>query len=135
MSTKPGDRLPWILVTGDVIVLGVVTLFGFASHGELGSAGLRLLTTFIPLLAGWFAAGPVLGAYRPEYALQVSELWRPAWAMILAAPLAAWLRSLWLGTAIVPVFVAVLGGVALTALLAWRLIFLVLWSRRTAVHG
>lgn len=120
---------------GDATVLGIVTLFGFASHGELGDAGMRMLTTFLPLLGGWFAAGPVLGVYQREWALQPAALWRPAWAMILAAPLAAWLRSVWLGTAIVPVFVAVLGGVALAAMLLWRLVFLLMWSRKAAVHG
>lgn len=135
MSNKPDGRAVWILVIGDVAVLAIVTLFGFASHGELDSAGLRMLTTFLPLLTGWFAAAPVVGAYRLELAGQFSGLWRPAWAMILAAPLAAWLRSLWLGTAIVPVFVAVLGGVALAALLVWRLVFLFFWGRRTTVYG
>lgn len=125
----------WILVVGDVVTLGLVTVFGFASHGELGSGGTRMLTTFLPLLIGWFAAAPLLGVYRLDSALKAADLWRPAWAMVLAAPLAAWLRSLWLGSAIVPVFVAVLGGIALLALVAWRLLFLVVWGRRPALHG
>jgi hypothetical protein len=135
MSTKSPLSLLWVLVVGDIVVLAAVTLFGFASHGSLDSAGVRMLTTFLPLLAGWFAAAPFLGVYHPETAAHLVDLWRPAWAMLLAAPLATWLRALWLGTPVVPVFVAVLGGIALLALVAWRLVFVLVWSRRLAAHG
>lgn len=41
------------LVAGDVVAIAVITLVGFASHGELkiSFAG-RMFTTFVPLLAG-----------------------------------------------------------------------------------
>ena len=48
----------FILLVGDIIVLGLITLFGFATHNELGSAGLRMFTTFIPLLAAWLLLSP-----------------------------------------------------------------------------
>ncbi len=115
-------RLFWLL-TGDVLSLGLVTMFGFASHGTLGTAGGRILSTFIPLLAAWFLTAPLLGAYRLEWVAELRQLWRPLWAMILAAPFAAWLRAIWLGGVVVPVFVVVLGGVSAIAILLWRLIY------------
>jgi len=118
-----------ILVAGDLLVLALVTAYGFASHNELGSAGWRMLTTFLPLCAGWLAAGLPLGALNPERAGDLRQLWRPFWAMILAGPLAAWLRGVWLGTPVQPVFVVVLGGVSALALLLWRLVYWILVSR------
>jgi len=55
-----------LLVVGDLFALGGVTLVGFASHGELGTAGWRMLPMFLPLLGGWFLAGPALGVYDLE---------------------------------------------------------------------
>lgn len=116
------SNLIW-LVLGDVISLGLVTLFGFASHGTLDTAGGRMFSTFVPLLAAWFLSAPFLGVYRLDWVAQARQLWRPFWAMILAAPLAAWLRAVWLGGVVLPVFVVVLGGVSAIAILVWRLIY------------
>ena len=121
-----------ILVIGDIIAIALVTGFGFATHGTLGSAGLRLLTTFIPLLIAWFAVAPFLGAYDPQHTLKPSQLWRPFWAMVVAAPLAAWLRGAWLNAPILPVFVLVLGGFSCLGILAWRAVYTLIFSRRLA---
>jgi hypothetical protein len=124
----------WVLV-GDVITLIVVTLYGFASHQTLGSAGWRILTTFMPLLLAWLIAALPLGAYDPEHFMKPRQLWRPFYAMILAAPLATWLRAVWLGTVIMPVFVAVLAGVSALAILVWRAIFWFALTKRKTGHG
>jgi hypothetical protein len=121
-----------ILVSGDVIAIALVTGFGFATHGTLGSAGLRLLSTFIPLLIAWFAVAPFLGAYDTQRAQKPSQLWRPFWAMVLAAPLAAWLRGAWLNAPILPVFVLVLAGFSSLGILAWRAAYSLAFSRRLA---
>jgi hypothetical protein len=123
-----------ILLAGDVLVLGLVTLAGFATHGTLG-AGARMLTTFLPVLAAWFLIGPHLGVFDESLAREARQLWRPFWAMILAAPLAAFLRGAWLGTPILPVFVAVLGGTSALALLVWRGVYLLAALRMRPVHG
>jgi hypothetical protein len=117
------------ILLGDMIVLAGVTVFGFASHGAASTAGSRMLTTFIPLVVGWLLLAPHLGAYDLARAEDARQLWRPLWAMLLAAPLAAWLRGAWLRTPIQPVFVFVLGGVSALSLLAWRGSYLLL--RRT----
>jgi hypothetical protein len=131
-----------ILVAGDIITLALVTVFGFASHGEAGTAGLRMLTTFAPLIVAWFFVAPFFGVYESQRAANYRQLWRPFWAMIVAGPMAAWLRSVMLGmtnqnglnTPIWPVFVVVLGGVAALAVLAWRLIAAVFMTRMSRTH-
>ncbi len=109
-----------LLALGDALALAVVTLIGFATHGELSSAGLRLLSTFVPLCIGWALISPWLGLYHTRYTHSVRDLWRPLLAMFLAAPLAAWLRGFWLNEAIPPVFVLVIAATSALAILLWR---------------
>jgi hypothetical protein len=128
-----------ILIIGDLITLALITGFGFATHGTLGSAGFRILTTFTPLLIAWVAVAPFLGAYDPERALDARQLWRPFWAMVIAAPLAAWLRGVWLNAPILWIFVLVLGGFSSLGILAWRAVYALVMARRLAnpkvAHG
>jgi hypothetical protein len=112
-----------LLVVGDIVTLVVVTVFGFATHGTLGSAGARILATFVPLLIAWAAVAPFLGVYDLEQARDPRRLWRPLWAMVLAAPLASWLRGVMLGAPILPTFVLVIGGVSALGILAWRSLY------------
>jgi Protein of unknown function (DUF3054) len=118
-----------ILICGDVVVFALVTLFGFSSHQTLGTAGARMLTTFIPLVAGWGLIAPFLDVYDPLRAADNRQLWRPFWAMVLAGPMVCWLRGVWLGQVILPIFVVVLGGVSALAILAWRAVFCLFASR------
>ena len=130
MLQDPVQRRRAILLAGDILVLAVVTAVGFASHGTLGSAGARMLTTFLPVLAGWFMTAPFLGVYDPQRAADWRQLWRPFWAMLLAGPMAALLRGFWLNSPILPVFVVVLGGISALSLLGWRLIYALLATRK-----
>lgn len=116
------------LVAGDFLALGLVTAVGFASHGTLATAGSRMLSTLIPLIAAWAAAAPFLGAYNLERVVDLRQLWRPFWAMVLAGPLAAWLRGVWLGAPILPLFVLILTGVGVLGILIWRAAFI--WFAR-----
>jgi hypothetical protein len=118
-----------ILICGDVVVFGLVTLFGFSSHQTLGTAGTRMLATFIPLVVGWGLIAPFLGVYDPRRFSDGRQLWRPFWAMVLAGPMVGWLRGVWLGQVILPIFVVVLGGISALAILAWRAIFWLVASR------
>jgi hypothetical protein len=127
------------LVIGDVVTIALVTGIGFAMHGTLGTAGFRMLTTFVPLLIAWIAVAPFLGAYDPGRAMDAPQLWRPFWAMVLAAPLAGWLRGVWLNAPILWLFVLVLGGFSALGILAWRALYILFSARRLAVpkvtHG
>ncbi|MFU8772800.1 MAG: DUF3054 domain-containing protein [Anaerolineales bacterium] len=124
-----------LLLIGDAFTLGVVTIIGFASHDTLGSAGFRIMATFLPLLTAWVLVSLHLGTYDLACASKANQLWRPAWAMILAAPLAAWLRGLWLGSPILPIFVLVIAGSSAAGMLIWRSIFLILRSKSGQSDG
>jgi hypothetical protein len=120
-------RALYFLILGDVLILALVTVFGFARHGEISSAGTRMLTTYLPLVVSWFLLAPFLGVYDLNRAAEFRQLWRPFYAMVLVSPFAAFLRALMLGNApILPVFVVVLGGISSLAILAWRLLFVLL---------
>jgi hypothetical protein len=56
-----------ILILGDGLILLIVTLIGFATHGESGVSFLpRMSAAFIPLLIGWFLLAPWFGLFNIE---------------------------------------------------------------------
>jgi len=113
-----------VLVLGDILSLAVITLIGFANHKELATFPLeRILATFLPLLAGWFLIAPWLGLFKLEITSNPRQLWRPIFAMGLAAPLVGLLRAMMLNGVVIPLFVLILGGSAALGMLVWR----VLW--------
>ena len=129
------DRERIILIAGDIITLGIVTIFGFASHGTAGSAGSRMLTTFIPLVAAWFLIAPFLKVYDPQVVREWREIWRPFWSMVLAAPMAVWMRGMILDAPILPLFVIILGGVSALGILLWRGVFMFIVGRVKSENG
>lgn len=132
---KRYKNLMVIAIAGDILILAIVTLVGFASHGTAASAGVRMLTTFLPLVLAWFLVSPFLRVYDQAIILDARQLWRPFWAMIIAAPMAAWLRGLMLNSPIMPVFVAVLGGVSALGILLWRGIIWIVFSKMIRGNG
>lgn len=134
---KTHRSLNTILIIGDIAAILVVTLAGFLEHYKT-IQGWRWLSTFIPALIGWFVVAPWLGVYRPDVACEPRQVWRPALAGLLSAPLAATLRGFWLNTPILPVFVLVLGLTHALTFLVWRLLFagVYRWNeRKAASHG
>lgn len=120
MEEKRLPRELWVLVVGDVLVLGLVTVFGFRFH-QMSEAGVgRMLATFAPWLLGWLLAGVPTGVFDTTKTSDWRELWRPLWVMALASPLAGVLRGVWLGVEVRPIFVFVMAGVSGLAMLAWR---------------
>lgn len=132
-----------ILLAGDLLTLALVTVYGFANHQELSTAGGRILATFLPLVLSWLFMSPLSGVYDLERAFDPRQLWRPFWAMVLAGPMAGWLRAMilgWLqgvptGLPILPIFVVVIGGISALALLVWRSIYLFASQRVSSVYG
>ena len=124
-----------ILILGDIITLALVTIIGFASHGTADTAGARMLSTFVPLVVAWFLVAPFLQVYKIEYGLDGRQLWRPIWARVIAAPMAAWLRGLMLSSPILPIFVVILGGVSVVAIFVWRALFWLVASRLRRPNG
>jgi hypothetical protein len=129
MNTSAHKKQLALLAAGDVLALALVTLIGFASHGELSTAGKRMLATFFPLLAGWFLTGPAMGAYDLERVMQPRQLWRPAWGMFVGGAVAAGLRGLWLNAPIIPSFLFVLSSVSALGMLVWRSLAILLFRR------
>ena len=120
-----------ILILSDILTLLIVTLIGFATHGETSISFLpRMLTTFIPLLVGWFLLAPWFGLFNIEIISNSKGLWRPALTMLFAGPLAVVLRGLILNTPIIPIFAVVLSGTSAFGMMIWRTLYFLL-SRRT----
>ena len=94
------------LLLGDILTVLIVTVSGFLFHDQLSTVSpYRILATLLPTLIAWLLIAPWLGLYKEEIYQNWKEIWRAGWAVILAAPFAALLRSLMLGnTPILPVF-------------------------------
>ena len=113
-----------ILILGDLIALGVITLTGFATHGEMGMSYLpRMAAAFFPISAGWFLLAPWFGLFRDEIVTNARQLWRPALVLCFAGPLAALLRGIILSSSVIPVFVVVLSVTSALGLIVWRALY------------
>jgi hypothetical protein len=135
MSNNSKRMAPLILLIGDVLVLLLFVFLGERDHNIAGDQPLArwLLTTFEFALP-WVVAAWVLGAYPSGDAIMPRALLlRSMNAWLIALPLALLLRSLINGTGtIIALFMIValtLGG---AFMLIWRLVFALLWRRRTA---
>lgn len=119
-----------ILVLGDALAIALVTLIGFATHGETGLSFLpRFLATYIPLAISWLLLAPWFGLFQREIASNPKQLWRPALAILFAAPLAVAVRGLILQTEIIPIFIVALGGTSALAMILWRATYFLLRSK------
>jgi hypothetical protein len=133
MQTRKGSSL-LLLAAGDLVVMALITVIGFARHGELSGSGLLLFSSFIPLCAGWALVAPWLGAFETARTADLRQLWRPLLAAFLAAPLAGLLRGLWLGEDIPTAFVLVIAAFSGLGVLIWRSIWTLLVHRQVR-HG
>jgi hypothetical protein len=116
-----------ILILGDILAILIVTIVGFATHGEAGLSFLpRMAAAFFPLLIGWFLLAPFLELFQQECTSNTKQLWRPVLAMIFAASFAAVLRGLLLNAPIVPIFAVVLSATSALGMLIWRGIYVFL---------
>lgn len=119
-----------ILFLGDLLAILLITIIGFASHGETGISFLpRMAAVFFPLSISWLVLALGLGLFQPEAVASIRELWRPALGMIFAASLAAILRGLLLHAPILPIFAVVLGITSAIGMLIWRGIYMFLNRR------
>lgn len=117
----------WILLTGDVLAIAIVTAIGFATHNEADFSFLpRMAIVFFPLVIAWFLLAPWMGLFEQKITSNPGQLWRPAFVMIFAASLTVIVRGLILGAPIIPVFAAVLGGTSALGMLIWRSLYFLL---------
>ncbi|HSL29186.1 MAG TPA: DUF3054 family protein [Anaerolineales bacterium] len=121
-----------ILVLGDTLAIALLTLIGFATHGETDLSFLpRMAALFFPLSIAWFLLAPPLGLFRRETFSDPRQVWRAGLAAVFAAPLAAVLRGFILNAPVIPIFAAVLAGTSALGLMIWRLISYWLDKRRS----
>ena len=120
----------WILIVGDTLALAIITVIGFATHGETDISFLpRMFTSLIPLIVSWFLIAPWLGVLDAQITAEPKQLWRPPLAMLLSAPMAAILRAVMLNGVALPLFALILGGSAALGMFVWRGIYLV-WQKK-----
>ena len=129
---KQNRRFLFLLAAGDLLSMLIISIVGFATHNE--AINWQILTTFLPYTLSWALFAPWLGVYRPDFTRAPLQVWRPMLAVFLAAPMAAWLRGVWLNRAILPIFVLVLGLSAALGLGIWRLAWAFI-SRRVERYG
>jgi len=121
----------WTLIAGDTLALAIITVIGFATHGETNISFVpRMFTSFIPLLIGWFLLAPWLGLFQVQITSDTKQLWRPPLAMMLAAPMAAILRAAMLNGVALPLFALILGGSAALGMFVWRGMYL-WWQKKS----
>lgn len=119
-----------VLILGDIVVLAIVTLIGFATHGETGLSVLpRMTTTLFPLAIGWFLISPWLGLFNPQIVSSPKSLWRPVLAMLLGAPIATTLRAALLNSVALPLFTLILGATSALGMVIWRAAYTWLFKR------
>jgi len=119
-------KLNRTLIAGDVLALAIVTIIGFATHGETNTAFLpRMAVIFFPLTIIWFILAPWFGLFQPEITSNPKQLWRPVLAMIFVASLAVVIRGLILNATIIPIFAVVLSVTSAFGMLVWRTLYFV----------
>ena len=117
-----------ILIIGDILAIAIVTIIGFATHGELATSFIiRVAAAFFPMTLAWFLLAPWFGLFDSSIISNPRQLWRPALAMIFAAPVAVVIRGLVLNAAIPPIFALVLGSTSAFAMVVWRVVYF--WFR------
>ncbi|MGZ9164763.1 MAG: DUF3054 domain-containing protein [Anaerolineales bacterium] len=120
-------RSKYTLIIGDILAIGLLTIIGFATHGETDLSFLpRMAATFFPLVIGWFLLAPRLGLFQDEVIYNARQLWRPALTALFAAPLAAVLRGFMLNAPIIPIFAIVLGAASALGMVVWRALYFLL---------
>jgi hypothetical protein len=123
-----------VVVIGDLIAIALVTIIGFATHGETTLSFLpRMAVLFFPLAIAWLVLGPWFNLFRAEEISKPVHLLRAALAMVFAAPVALVIRGLVLGTPIVPIFGLVLTSVSALGILVWRLVAMLIARARRPV--
>lgn len=120
----------FILILGDGLAIALLTVIGFATHGEADASFLpRMAAAFFPVLFGWFVLAPWFGMFDESIINDPKNLLRIPLVSLFVAPLAVILRAAWLNTAGIPIFTLVLGGTNALGMITWRGIYLAIARR------
>jgi len=110
-----------MLILGDALVLLLVTVIGFVSHGETDASFIpRAAAMFVSLISGWFLLAPVTSLFDDERVHAKPSLWRPAVTGFFAAQFAITVRGLLLQSSVQPIFAVVLGMTTALGMTLWR---------------
>lgn len=119
-----------ILILGDCIALAILTVIGFATHGETELSFLpRMAAIFFPALLGWFLLAPWFGLFDPEVISFPKNLLRIPLAMLFAAPFAVILRGALLNAPALPLFALIFGGSNSIGMMVWRWLYIFIARR------
>ena len=117
----------YILILGDLLVIALVTIIGFATHGETNLSAIpRMAAVFFPLTVSWFLLAPALGLFQPGTVSNPRQLWRPALGALFAVPLATILRGFLLNAPVIPIFATVLAATSAFGMVVWRTLYFLL---------
>jgi len=113
-----------VLILGDILAIAILTVIGFATHGEFGFSYLsRMGITFFPMLISWLLAATWVDLFDERVISNPQLFWRIFLAMLFAAPLAVILRATLLHSAAQPLFTLILGSTNALGMLVWRGIY------------
>jgi len=117
----------YVIISGDLLAIALVTFIGFATHGEAGISFLpRMAATYFPLSIAWFLLAPAMGLFDREIPSNPKQLWRPALTALFVGPAAAVLRGFLLNAPVIPVFAVVLSGTSALGMVVWRALYFLL---------
>lgn len=106
-------------IGGDIVVLALITIIGFATHHTL-DAYWRMTVTVLVTLIAWAVVAPWFDAFSTTTLTRPSSVWKILLATVVATPLAAFLRGWVLGIEVSTTFI--LTGIAFNglAMVIWR---------------
>lgn len=135
MFKKSFSNIRFILLIGDIIVLGLVTGLGIFQHASQSNFSERFGVTWLPWVLIWLVIGISFGLFK-DY--NNNPLWvdfaRLSAAMAVTSIIAGYIRSFWLNTQLVPIFVLVFGSLSLISIFSWRWIYY-LTKKRVPLSG
>lgn len=113
------------LILGDTIALVILTIIGFATHGEVELSFLpRIAAVLFPTLLGWFFLAPWFGLFDPSIISIPKNLFRIPLAMLFVAPFAVILRGALLNAPALPLFAFILGVSNAIGMTIWRRLYI-----------
>ena len=119
-----------LLILGDVLAIALLTVIGFATHGETNASYLpRMAAAFFPVVFAWFVLAPWFGLFDEGVVSNPKNLWRILLVMLFAAPTAVILRAAWLNGAGLPLFTLILGSPNALGMIVWRWIYILIAKR------
>ncbi len=119
-----------ILILGDVLAIALLTVIGFATHGETDASYLpRMAAAFFPVVFAWFVLAPWFGLFDEGVTSNPKNLLRIVLVMLFAAPTAVILRAAWLNSAALPLFTLILGSTNALGMIVWRWIYIFIAKR------